>query len=334
MAPRPSRCSRTARSENDAPVNLVTGPGNIYVAAAKRHLQGIVSIDAEAGPTEIAIIADDTADPAFVAADLISQAEHDPMAAAVLITDCERWPTPSTPSSSARWPRPVTRSASAPRSPASSRRPCWCATSTRRVDVANAYAAEHLEIQTADAAAVADRIVNAGADLRRLVHAGLAGRLRGRLQPRAAHGRVRLPLLGPVGARVLQEHARRDVLRAPRCARSATTSSRSPRPRTCRRTARPSASGVSASVRRLDRARPERGCPSPRRAAATRSRTVPRRSTCRSAQHEREPLRPERRGGGRHRRRGAAGRAELNRYPDREAIGAARGAGRLPRATG
>ncbi|MET0929666.1 MAG: histidinol dehydrogenase, partial [Aeromicrobium sp.] len=71
------------------PVNLITGPGNIYVAAAKRYLQGTVSIDSEAGPTEIAIIADATADPAFVAADLISQAEHDPMAASVLITDSE-----------------------------------------------------------------------------------------------------------------------------------------------------------------------------------------------------------------------------------------------------
>ena len=69
------------------PVDLVTGPGNIYVAAAKRHLQGTVAIDSEAGPTEIAIIADATADAGFVAADLISQAEHDPMAASILITD-------------------------------------------------------------------------------------------------------------------------------------------------------------------------------------------------------------------------------------------------------
>ena len=70
-----------------APVNLVTGPGNIYVAAAKRLLKGLIGIDSEAGPTEIAILADATADPEHVAADLISQAEHDPMAAAVLVTD-------------------------------------------------------------------------------------------------------------------------------------------------------------------------------------------------------------------------------------------------------
>ncbi|MFL6133153.1 MAG: histidinol dehydrogenase, partial [Nocardioidaceae bacterium] len=67
-------------------VDLVTGPGNIYTVSAKRLLKGVVGIDSEAGPTEIAILADDTADPAYVAADLLSQAEHDPMAAAVLVT--------------------------------------------------------------------------------------------------------------------------------------------------------------------------------------------------------------------------------------------------------
>src|SRR6478609_6706339 len=67
-------------------VDLVTGPGNIYVVTAKRLLKGQVGIDSEAGPTEIAILADETADPAYVAADLISQAEHDPLAAAVLVT--------------------------------------------------------------------------------------------------------------------------------------------------------------------------------------------------------------------------------------------------------
>jgi histidinol dehydrogenase len=69
--------------------DVVTGPGNIYVAAAKRALRGIIGIDSEAGPTEIAILADDSADPVHVAADLISQAEHDVIAAAVLITDSQ-----------------------------------------------------------------------------------------------------------------------------------------------------------------------------------------------------------------------------------------------------
>jgi histidinol dehydrogenase len=68
-------------------VNLVTGPGNVYVAAAKRMLRGVIAIDSEAGPTEIMVLADDSADPEFVAADLISQAEHDELAAAVLVTD-------------------------------------------------------------------------------------------------------------------------------------------------------------------------------------------------------------------------------------------------------
>ncbi|HEY2101252.1 MAG TPA: histidinol dehydrogenase, partial [Pseudonocardia sp.] len=69
------------------PVDVVTGPGNIYTTAAKRLLRGMIGIDAEAGPTEIAILADHTADPVHVAADLISQAEHDPQAASVLVTD-------------------------------------------------------------------------------------------------------------------------------------------------------------------------------------------------------------------------------------------------------
>ena len=68
------------------PVDMITGPGNIYVTAAKRLCRSRVGIDAEAGPTEIAILADHTADPAHVAADLISQAEHDEMAASVLVT--------------------------------------------------------------------------------------------------------------------------------------------------------------------------------------------------------------------------------------------------------
>ncbi|MFJ3901976.1 histidinol dehydrogenase [Streptomyces sp. NPDC090025] len=147
-----------------APVNLVTGPGNIYVAAAKRLLKGRIGIDAEAGPTEIAVLADDTADPVHVAADLISQAEHDPMAASVLVT------------------------ASAALAEAVEAELKTQVAASKHVDdrivpalegrqsaivlvegldeglkVVDAYGAEHLEIQTADAAAVADRVRNAGA---------------------------------------------------------------------------------------------------------------------------------------------------------------------------
>src|SRR5699024_9510751 len=73
-----------------APVEMVTGPGNIYVTAAKRELRGMIGIDSEAGPTEIAILADDSADAGYVAADLVSQAEHDTLAASVLVTDSPR----------------------------------------------------------------------------------------------------------------------------------------------------------------------------------------------------------------------------------------------------
>ncbi|KQP26319.1 histidinol dehydrogenase [Aeromicrobium sp. Leaf272] len=145
------------------PVDLVTGPGNIYVAAAKRYLQGTVAIDSEAGPTEIAVIADDTADPAFVAADMISQSEHDPMAASVLVTPSDALAD----AVSAELERQVPTATHAERITTSlaGRQSAIVLVDDldQAVDVANAYAAEHLEIQTADSAAVAARIVNAGA---------------------------------------------------------------------------------------------------------------------------------------------------------------------------
>ncbi len=144
-------------------VNLITGPGNIYVAAAKRHLQGTVSIDAEAGPTEIAIIADDTADAAFVAADLISQAEHDPMAASVLITDSEALADRVDVEllaqvDTAKHAERIREALGGQQSATVLVRDI-----DQAVDVANGYAAEHLEIQTVDAGEVAARIINAGA---------------------------------------------------------------------------------------------------------------------------------------------------------------------------
>lgn len=144
-------------------VNLITGPGNIYVAAAKRYLQGTVSIDAEAGPTEIAIIADASADAAFVAADLISQAEHDPMAASVLITDSESLANRVDHELESQ--APVAKHAERIRTALTGQQSATVLVRdiAQAVDVANAYAAEHLEIQTVDAAAVAGRIVNAGA---------------------------------------------------------------------------------------------------------------------------------------------------------------------------
>jgi histidinol dehydrogenase len=146
-----------------ARVDLVTGPGNIYVAAAKRLLRGQVGIDSEAGPTEIAILADDSATASYVAADLISQAEHDPMAASVLVTDSLDL---------------------ADQVEAELDKQVFATRHTERistalggqqsgivlvddidqgVDVVNAYAAEHLEIHTRDASERAASITNAGA---------------------------------------------------------------------------------------------------------------------------------------------------------------------------
>ncbi|WP_326556787.1 histidinol dehydrogenase [Micromonospora sp. NBC_01796] len=146
-----------------APVDMITGPGNIWVTAAKRLLRGVVGIDAEAGPTEIAVLADETADARHVAADLISQAEHDPLAASVLVT-------PSVALADAV-EEELTRQLAATKH-------------VERITVAlsgeqsgvvlvddleaglrvvDAYAAEHLEVQTVDARQWAMRVRNAGA---------------------------------------------------------------------------------------------------------------------------------------------------------------------------
>jgi histidinol dehydrogenase len=146
-----------------APVDMITGPGNIYVTAAKRICRSQVGIDAEAGPTEIAILADDTADPVHVAADLISQAEHDEMAASVLVTD------------SADLADATDRELAKQLETTVHRERVTAALTGRQsaivlvddiaagVRTVNAYAAEHLEIQTVDARDVAGRIRSAGA---------------------------------------------------------------------------------------------------------------------------------------------------------------------------
>lgn len=145
------------------PVNLVTGPGNMWVTAAKRLLKGRIGIDSEAGPTEIAILADDSANPAFVAADLISQAEHDVVAASVLVTDSPEL-------ASAVQEQLVAQV----RLTKHSERVTTALTGSQSaivlvddldqaIAVVDAYAAEHLEIHTRDAAVVARRVKNAGA---------------------------------------------------------------------------------------------------------------------------------------------------------------------------
>jgi histidinol dehydrogenase len=145
------------------PVDVVTGPGTIWVQAAKRLVLGTVGIDAEAGPTEIAILADATADPIHVAADLVSQAEHDPLAASVLVTDCETL-ADAVDAEVARRAR-ATRHTERVTQALTGRQ-----SGILLVDgldaglaVVNAYAAEHLEIHTAHAAEVAQRVHCAGA---------------------------------------------------------------------------------------------------------------------------------------------------------------------------
>jgi histidinol dehydrogenase len=146
-----------------APVDMITGPGNIYVTAAKRICRSQVGIDAEAGPTEIAILADHTADPAHVAADLISQAEHDVMAASVLVTDS----TALAEATEAELAVQLSTTKHRDRVTEALRGRQSGIVLVDDIDtgvrVVNAYAAEHLEIQTADANEVASRIRAAGA---------------------------------------------------------------------------------------------------------------------------------------------------------------------------
>lgn len=145
------------------PVDLVTGPGNIYVTAAKRLLLGRIGIDSEAGPTEIAILADATADPRHVAADLISQAEHDPLAASVLVTDSEALVAAvedelATQVAATKHSERITSALTGRQSGV-----VLVDNVAHGLDVVNAYAAEHLEIQTADARHVASQVKHAGA---------------------------------------------------------------------------------------------------------------------------------------------------------------------------
>ncbi|MGP9725054.1 histidinol dehydrogenase [Corynebacterium sp. AOP40-9SA-29] len=145
------------------PVDMITGPGNIFVTAAKRLCRSVVGIDSEAGPTEIAVLADSTADPVAVAYDLISQAEHDVMAASVLITDSVELADAVDREIEARYQ--VTLNADRVAEALTGEQSGIILTDSldESVRVADAYAAEHLEVQTSDSAAVAARITNAGA---------------------------------------------------------------------------------------------------------------------------------------------------------------------------
>ena len=172
------------------PVDLVTGPGNIYVVAAKRLLEGKVNIDSEAGPTEIAVLADRTADPVHVAADLISQAEHDPQAAAVLVTDStgagRARSRPSSPTQVAGGQARRTDQPG-PDRPAV-RAWCWSTTWPRGSTWSTRTRPSTWRSRPPTPRSVAGRITNAGAIFVGTVVAGVAGRLLRRQHPRAAHG--------------------------------------------------------------------------------------------------------------------------------------------------
>ena len=144
------------------PVDMVTGPGNVYVAAAKRLLRGVIGIDAEAGPTEIAVLADASADPVHVAADLISQAEHDPLAASVLVTDSAELAD----AVDIEVERQVGLTKHVERIRAALTGEQSAIVLVRDLEqglsVVDAYAAEHLEVITVDARQWAERVRNAG----------------------------------------------------------------------------------------------------------------------------------------------------------------------------
>jgi histidinol dehydrogenase len=145
-----------------AAADVITGPGNVYVAAAKRVLRGVVGTDGEAGPTEVAIIADDSADPGYVAADLVAQAEHDELAACLLITT----DVALAENVEAELARQVPAARHRERIEKALKGQSACVLVDdldAALSVSDAWAPEHLEIQARDAAKLAARVTNAGA---------------------------------------------------------------------------------------------------------------------------------------------------------------------------
>jgi len=145
-----------------APVDVISGPGNVYVAAAKRLLRERVAVDAEAGPTEVAIVADDGADASFIAADLVAQAEHDPLAACLLISTSAALADRV----DSELAKAAAQARHAERVQAALAGQSACVVvddANAALAVSDAWAPEHLEIQAADAAILARRVRNAGA---------------------------------------------------------------------------------------------------------------------------------------------------------------------------
>lgn len=149
-------------TESIAPVSKITGPGNAYVAAAKKIVSGDVGIDMIAGPSEICIIADETVDPALVAIDLMAQAEHDPLASSYLITFSEAFADEVEAAISAHLDD-STRSGITAQSLKDQGLIVICPTIESAVEAANVIAPEHLEIQVDNAFDLLGSITNAGA---------------------------------------------------------------------------------------------------------------------------------------------------------------------------
>ena len=284
-----------------APVDMITGPGNIYVTAAKRICRSQVGIDAEAGPTEIAILADHTADPAHVAADLISQAEHDEMAASVLVTPSAELADATDAELAAqladhRAPRAGDRGADgAAVGDRAGRRPRRRGRDGQRL--------------RRRAPGDPDRRRAAGRepdpfcrrDLRRAVVAGEPRRLLRRLQPRAADRGLRAALQRAVGADVPARHPRRRLHRGGAEGRVRARDHAGRGRETCPRTARRYGGGSSD-----ERSRTARALDTGRSAAARRpARQIALRRTATggsgAAEHQREPA-PAHPGAGRRRR--------------------------------
>ena len=149
-------------TESIPKVDKIVGPGNIYVALAKKAVYGYVSIDAIAGPSEILVIADETANPRFVAADLLSQAEHDELASAILVTTSEEL-AKKVSDETDKFIKELSRGEIIQKSLDNYGYILVTDTMDEAIETANEIASEHLEIQTKNPFDVMTKIRNAGA---------------------------------------------------------------------------------------------------------------------------------------------------------------------------
>ena len=206
-----------------APVAKIVGPGNAWVAAAKRRVFGQVGIDMIAGPSEVLILADETANPDWIAADLLAQAEHDECRAVhPHHRRRRRWPTRSC---------GRRRAASQDAFAQGDRRRLLARLwrdivlvkklSSTRLPLADRIAAEHLEIISEDAEDLAARVSQRRRHLHRRLYAGSRRRLCRRLQPCVADGAFGALLVGSERARLRQAHVDPEMRRGTRCAPSA-----------------------------------------------------------------------------------------------------------------